>query len=256
MRRRALMKLHPGCERLEQKQLLSASASSTPALDLKSGAAASALHAGSSPDAAAADSDRSVELGQPARPRTGPHLPTTPTGFLGHRITNPTEHKVGLKPPYYQVLVQARQPVPGQVYNLLYVAVKNATAQTFTAKNNFTVRLPGGQFFPVLTGDQEWKPRMWIIFYIMSKKYYPLAQIPGGFEILAGGRLSTFVPGPSAIFLRLKYNPATFARTLDWIVTLGQGAQLGLGPPKGMPDTAINQMLAARTLKIDFGGHF
>jgi hypothetical protein len=165
-------------------------------------------------------------------------------------------HPVGLAPPFDQVLVQARQPIPGQVYNILYIAVRNATAQTFTARNDFTVRLPGGQFFPVLTGDKVWRPRQWIVFYILTKKYYPLAQVPGGFEILAGGRLTTLVPGPSAIFLRLRYNPATFARTLNWIVAFGQGAQLGLGPPKGMPDTAINQMLAGRTRKIDFGGHF
>lgn len=256
MRRRTPMKLHPGFECLEQKQLLSAGASSASVLDSKRSAATPAVESSSSSAAAQTESNKPIEQGQPARPRTGPHLPAIPTGFLGHRITAPTGHKVSLTPPFGQVLVQARQPVPGQVYNLLYVAVKNATAQTFTAKSDFQVRLPGGQFFPVLTGNQVWKPRHWIVFYILTKKYYPLAQIPGGFEILAGGRLTTLVPGPSAIFLRLRYNPATFARTLNWIVAFGQGAQLGLGPPVGIPDTAINQILAARTHKIDFGGHF
>ncbi len=48
------------------------------------------------------------------------------------------------------------------------------------------------------------------------------------------------IPGPSGIFLRLTYDPATFARTLDWIVAYGQGAQQGAGSALGLPDTAIN----------------
>lgn len=256
MRRRALVKLHPGFERLEQKELLSASASSANALDLKGGAAASALHSGSSSEGSRANSGRSVALGQPARPRTGPRLPAKPTAFIGHRITNPTKHRVRLFPPFQQVLVQSIPPVPGQVYNVLSVAVKNATAQTFTASNDFVVRLPGGKTFPVLTGNEVWKPRTWIVFYALTKQYYPLRQVPGGFEFNFGGRITTLVPGPSAIFLRLRYNPATFARTLNWITAFGQGAQLGLGPPLGIADTAINQIVAGRTHKIDFGGHF
>ncbi len=207
-----------------QKQLLSASASAAHALDVKSVAAASALHAGSSSDASAVDSDKPVELGQPDRPRTGPHLPTKPTAFIGYRITNPTKHPVSLHPPFQQVMVQSIPPVPGQVYNLLSIAVKNGTSQTFTASNNFVVRLPGGKTFPVLTGSEVWKPRTWIVFYAFTKEYYPLRQIPGGFEFDFGGRITTLVPGPSAIFLRLKYNPATFVRTLNWIIAYGQGA--------------------------------
>ena len=50
--------------------------------------------------------------------------------------------------------------------------------------------------------------------------------------------------------------PATFARTLDWIVAFGQGAQLGLGAKFGLPDTAINEVFAAKEHRIDYGGHF
>jgi hypothetical protein len=214
------------------------------------------MHTSSTPSTLAANTEHSVTLGQPHRPRTGPRLPEKPTAFLGFRITNPTKHKVNLLPPFQQVMVQAIPPVPGQVYNVLSVAVKNGTAQTFTAKNEFVVRLPGGKSFPVLTGDQVWKPETWIVFYALTKKYYPLAQVPGGFEFNFGGRITTLVPGPSAIFLRLKYNPATLPRTLDWIVAFGQGAQLGNGPPLGIATTNINQIVAARTKKIDFGGHF
>ncbi len=91
----------------------------------------------------------------------------------------------------------------------------------------------------------------------LSKKYYPLSpQVAAGFQLNTGGRSSTIVPGPSGIFLRLTYDPARFARQLDWIVAYGQGAQGGAGPPFGMPDTAINILVAANTNRQDFAGHF
>src|SRR5262249_25575270 len=154
-----------------------------------------------------------------------------------------------LVPPFRQVRVQLIQPVPGQVYNVLYVTLSNGTAKTFDASSGFTVRIPGfaGKYpgrnpgFPILTGDQQWKPGEVIVFYILSKKSYPLSpQVAAGFQFNLGGRSSTLVPGPSGIFLRVKYNPATFERTLNWIVAFGPGAQGGLGPKFGLPDTAIN----------------
>ena len=165
----------------------------------------------------------------------------SPTQFLAYRITNPTYRLVHLVPPFQQVLVQKVQPVPGQVYNVLFVAVQNKTAQTFTAANDFRVRLPGftgthrvvDNAFPVLTGNQVWKPKTWIVFYALSKKYYPLSpQVAAGFQLNAGGRSSTLVPGPSGIFLRLTYDPATFARTarLDRGLWPGCAAGRRLGP--------------------------
>jgi hypothetical protein len=135
----------------------------------------------------------------------------------------------------------------------------NGTAQTFDASSGFTVRLtnqgriPG---FPILTGNQQWKPGQVFVLYVLTKKYYPVSFVAGGFQVNLGGRSSTLVPGPSGIFLRLKYDPATFARTLDWIVAYGQGAQLGQGPKFGLPDTAINTIVSARTQRIDYAGHF
>ena len=187
-----------------------------------------------------------------------------PTHFLAYRITNP-KTPVNLNPPFQQVLVQHTQPVPGQVYNVLYIAVKNGTSQTFTASNGFTVRLPGtsgghrviDDALPVLTGDQQWKPGQWMVFYVLSKQYYPLSpQVAAGFQLDAGGGISTMIPGPSGIFLRLTYDPATFASTLDWIVAHGPGAEGGAGAKLGLPDTAINELVAARTHRSDFAGHF
>jgi hypothetical protein len=237
MRRRASVKFQPAIERIERRQLLSGSAAASVAAQVAEiGKAAKSV----------ADSAGSSRQ------------PIVPTKFLVYRITNPQTHPVNLIPPFGHVLVQSAQPVPGQVYNVLYVVVKNDTKQTFTASSGFSTYFPGGtKVFPILTGNETWLPGKWIVFYVLTKKYYPLrSQVAGGFELFLGGRRSTLVPGPSGIFLRLKYNPATFDRTLDWIVAHGQGAQLGNGSRIGMPDTAINRLTAGRTNRIDFAGHF
>jgi hypothetical protein len=247
MRRRRIIAFHPDVERFEAKRLLNAGASSTHVAHLGQGS-------DGQPVAAEAHGD--------AGSGTATALPTQ---FLAYRITNPTYRIVHLIPPFQHVLVQKALPVPGRVYNVLYVVVMNGTGQTFTAANNFRVRLPGftgthrvaGNAFPVLTGNQVWRPNTWIVFYALSKKYYPLSpQVAAGFQLNTGGRSSTLVPGPSGIFLRLTYDPAKFARTLDWIVAYGQGAQLGAGAKLGMPDTAINVLVAANTQRFDFAGHF
>ena len=144
----------------------------------------------------------------------------------------------------------------GQVYNVLQVAVKNGTAQTFTANNDFRVKLPGGQSFPVLTGTEQWKPKQILVFYVLTKKYYPLSPVSGGFILDLGGATSTLIPGPSGIFLRVKYNPVTFAKTLDWIVAYGPGNEGGAGAKYGLPNTSIYEFVAASTNRIDFGGRF
>jgi hypothetical protein len=156
--------------------------------------------------------------------------------------------------------VQNFKPVPGQVYNVCSVTVKNGTKQTFTASDGFTVRLNNApksfSGFPILTGDEVWKPKQILVFYVLTKKYYPVSFVGGGFQFNTGGRSWTAIPGPSSIFLRLKYNPATFARQLDWIVAYGQGNQTGLGAQKGLPNTSINQIVESRTHRADFAGHF
>ena len=117
MRRRPFAKFRPALERFEDRQLPNAS-------PLTAHAAAVAAHA------------RAVASGDAMSAKK------LPTGFLGFRVTNPA-HKVPyqLLPPFKQVLVQKNQPIPGQVYNVMQVAVRNGTAQTFTAANNFKVRL-------------------------------------------------------------------------------------------------------------------
>jgi hypothetical protein len=90
----------------------------------------------------------------------------------------------------------------------------------------------------------------------LTKKYYPLPEVSGGFIFDLGGASSTLLPGPSGIFLRLKYDPTTFDRTLDWIVAYGPGNEGGKGAQYGLPDTAIGEFVAASTKRNDFGGYF
>ena len=174
------------------------------------------------------------------------------------RITNPSGFNNTLRPPFQQVLVQPNQPVPGQVYNVLFVSGRNGTAKTFNASNGFLVRFPtSGYTVPILTGNEQWKPGQRIVFYVLTKLYYPLAsEVASGFEFNLGGAFSVTVPGPSAIALRIRYNPATFSRTLDSIVAFGQGNQLGRGAQFGLPNTSINEFVVSQTHRNDFGGYF
>lgn len=251
MRRHTTTAFHPELEPFEAKVLLSAGA----------------VHLAHLEGGLRALAGRPAEMS--TAHRTAHHIfarrSSPPTHFLAYRITNSANHPVDLTPPFQQILVQHTQPFPGQVYNVLFVAVKNGTRQTFTANNGFTVRLPGytgsrrvvDHALPVLTGNEVWKPNQWIVFYALSKTYYPLSpQVSAGFQLDTGGRSSTLVPGPSGIFLRLKYDPATFIRALNWIVAYGPGAEGGAGAKLGLPDTAINELVAASTHRNDFAGHF
>ncbi len=248
MRRRSITTFRPALERFEAKQLLSAGAV-TPRT-----AKPSNVHS------LASDIAGSQAVSALAGRHRQPHTPGA-FGYLAFRVTNtPWQTPYKLVPPFQQVLVQGKKPVPGQVYNVTFVTVKNGTAQTFTASDGFTVRMTNQPRsfagFPILAGDQQWKPGQILAFYVLTKKYYAVSFVAGGFQFNLGGRSSTAVPGPSGIFLRLKYNPSTFARTLNWIVAFGQGNETGKGAQLGLPNTSINEIVDARTQRRDFAGHF
>jgi hypothetical protein len=235
MRERPITKFRPGVERMEAKQLPSASASTTVLVKGNSGPSPNAQHV------------------------ITPKIVISNHGYAVYRITNPNRFNNHLIPPFSHVLVQSRQPVPGQAYNVLYVAVRNGTAQTFDASSGLRVRFPGSKHsFPILTGSEQWKPGQEFVFYVLTKKYYPVPNVvSSGFEFNLGGVYSAAIPGPSGIFLRVRYNPATFDRTLDWIVTQSPGVPGGAkGIRLGMPDTAIYELLSARTNRPDWGGYF
>lgn len=179
-------------------------------------------------------------------------------GYLVYRITNPSGTPNTLNPPFGHVLVQARQPVPGQWYNILLVTVKNNTKETFDSSSGFLVRFPQQlNYFPILTGDQKWYPGQNYTFYVLTKKYYPMpSQVTSGFQFVLGGAWSVAIPGPSGIFLRIRYNPNTINKILDYAVTRGPGIQGGKGLKTGMADTAIYAFVSATKNRNDFGGYF
>jgi hypothetical protein len=220
MRKRAIMKFRPGFERFEPKQLPSSGGL--------------ALHAVVSKTQPTATSTQNQS--------TNPNLAG---GFQLERITQPSNGNSELIPPFQQVRVQSLQPVPGRIYNILSVSVRNSTARTFSANDGFEVKVTGQkQSFPVLTGDQTWKPGQVLVFYILSKQYYPIRPIVGaGFEFNLGGSTGTAIPGPSGIFQRVKYNPATIAKVINFIIPFGPGAK---GHRLGLPDTAIWEFLSAK----------
>ena len=231
---RPTAKYRPALERLEPKQL-------------PSGMAA---HASAS---RAAERAPRVEL-----PKAEPAAEQPKFGFLVYRITNPNRFNNNPMPPFQQVAVQREQPIPGQQYNILSLLVRNGTARTFTAADSLQVRLPQqGYETPILTGDRQWKPGEWFVFYVLTKKYYPLPnQVSSGFIFTLGGAKSTAVPGPSAIFQRIIYDPQKFPRMLDWITARGPGVQGGRGYKFGLPVTNIYEFVSAETNRIDFGGYF
>ena len=84
-----------------------------------------------------------------------------------------------------------------------------------------------------------------MVFYILSKEYYPLSpKVSAGFAFDLGGRRGVAIPGPSGIFLRVKYDPATFPKVLDHIVAFGPGAK---GHLLGLPDTALWEILDTKS---------
>jgi hypothetical protein len=262
MRKRRANRFRPLFERLEAIRSLSIGASTAHVANLHPASGkpvASHLRAiGSGSASGTSAGNTSPRHSQLAAGATVSPLSARPMfGYLVYRITNPNIHNRTLIPPFMQLLIQSRQPIPGQVYNVLDVVVRNGTSKTFTASDGFSVQFPGQPSFPILTGAQEWQPGQQIVFYVLTKKYYPLPSVvTSGFEFILGGASSVAIPGPSGIFLRVRYDPATFARTLNWIVAYGPGNEGGKGAKFGLPNTAIYEFVSAKTNRMDFGGYF
>jgi hypothetical protein len=224
MHGRAVTKFRPALERFEAKQLLSVVAPSPPAANPTDNLGAMVI----------------ASANQQASPATGIAL---------SRITNPTPTNAQLIPPFQQVRVQTVTPVTGGTYNVLFVSVRNSTTQTFDASSGFEVKLSGGsRVVPILTGAEQWKPGQVMVFYILSKKYYPLSpQVSAGFAFQFGDSgQGVAIPGPSGIFLRIKYNPATIEKIINDIVPFGPGAK---GHLLGLPDTALWEFTSTKAVK-------
>lgn len=203
-----------------------------------------AAEAAASPDPAAPGQEQAQAQGQ-VQSDAGVWSPTqgsqSPT-FRVDRITNPTPINHVLVPPFQQIRVQTTPPITGQTYNIYFVSMRNSTRLTFDANSGFNVRFAGqnkDHNYPILTGDQTWKPNEVKVFYVLTKQYYPPRPIvSNGFQFDLAGSRGIAIGGPSGIFLRIKYDPARFPRMLDWIVTRGPGAY---GHRTGIADTSIWQ---------------
>lgn len=268
MRPRHIRRFRPGLERLEDKQPPSAGLATIHVANLETGSRAWAVRQPERSDALGASglaTSRHAGLNprRDARPIASHDLlagdvqagrASSSAGFTIFRITNTAYPlTVHLKPPFQQVLVQSRPPAPGQVYNVLSLAMRNGTDRTFDVGDGFAVRLRSTgvdprRWYPILTGNEQWRPGRFLVVYVLSKQYYPIhPTVSGGFTFnFAPGRVA--IPGPSGIFLRLTYRPATFAKTLDWIVAHGPGAQGGAGAKLGLPDTAIWELVFANSV--------
>jgi hypothetical protein len=262
VRDRRIVKYRPDLEPMEAKQLLNAG----PVAPVAPGHHGNAE--GQSP--AAVEVRNHLNPAQAGRPHqaarhhqrpAGPFgvVPKPTKGFLVFRLTNPSIFNNHFNPPLrQQVMVQSRPPIPGQQYNILFFTLRNGTAQTFDASSGFKVRMSKQHTnTPILTGDQTWKPGEVFVFYVLTKKYYPVDnQVSGGFLFNLGGARSLAIPGPSGIFQRITYNPKTFSQMLASIVVNGPGNQGGVGIKTGIANTSITEFVNAKTNRNDFGGYF
>lgn len=258
MRKRSVQRMRPGIERLEARQTLNAGPSTNPLAMLGSAPRAAALQQFEElrrlreGRIALANQRRldQVRAALPAQTAAGPtanaafqHQPRASVhGFTIDRITNPTPVSAIFNPPFQFVRVQTRDPIPGQSYNAIYISVRNRTHRTFTAADGMTVKVTTqgpGHNYPILTGDQVWKPGQTFVFYFLTKKYYTSALNPpasAGFAFNFTEPRVVAIPGPSGIFQRIVYNPETFPNVLQSIVIGGPGAK---GHRLGLPDTDL-----------------
>lgn len=256
MREGGFNRFRPDVEFLEAKLVLSAIGSTIMA---PAGADATTAAGDFAGRLAAIREDRLAVRQEHADPalRASPAQKKPDHGYLVFRLTNPSPFNNHFVPPFGHVYAAVNPPVPGQVYNILCLTVRNGTAKTFDASSGFEVKFPGGHAVPILTGDQQWKAGQNYIFYVLTKEYYPIRnQVTQGFTFNLGGARSIAIPGPSGIFLRIRYDPATINKILDYAITSGPGIQGGAGHKTGMADTAINEFVSARTNRNDFGGYF
>lgn len=183
-------------------------------------------------------------------PARAPHQWAPVTGVTMERITNPTPVNTRMVPPFPQVQVQSLTPVPGGSYNVVFITVRNSTTQTFDASSGLAVKVTGqsaAHAYPILTGDQQWKPREVFVFYFLTKEYYPLRpRQSAGFEFNFVNPRVVAIPGPSGFFQRIKYNPDTFQNVLDTIILKGPGSR---GRHLGLPDTSLWELIPT-SLKI------
>src|SRR5262245_10791968 len=129
MRPRPIRTIRPELERFEVKSLPSAGPlPPSAALVTSAGGADLEREVGTSKSTALRPAARAISLAQRQNQsmtvrRDGPDVQPSdsrqaarPQKYTLFRITNPTPFNTRLVPPFQQVLVQSRQPIPGQIY--------------------------------------------------------------------------------------------------------------------------------------------
>ena len=213
-------RFRPGLEPLEEKQPLSAGASTAHLADVKAaGRGGQRRRRGGRPAAGPPLAGRgAVEAGSRYRlPRVPPHEPD--------RFNNHTD------PPFGHVLVQARQPVPGPGLQHPLRRREERDGPDVRREQRVRRQVPRpALLLPDPDGDRAVEAGAGFIFYVLTKKYYPLPnQVTSGFEFNLGGAMSIAIPGPSGIFLRMQVQPRHVRQDPRLIVARGQGAQGGKG---------------------------
>ncbi len=262
MRQRSIMRFRPGLEQFEARQLLSAGSLTTHVVNTKDGSRALALHSADTSGAHEVAGDVATShASQRVHDNRRQPAPVGASGYLAFRVTNtPYQTPYKLVPPFQQVLVQGRKPVPGQVYNVTDVTVKNGTSQTFTASNGFTVRMTNQprsfSGFPILTGNGAVEtgsdPRLLrsdqeVLSSVLRRRGFPVRL---GRQVI-DSHTGTSGDLSSAEVQSRHVRPHS---QLDRCVWAGQRG--GPGRQLGLPNTSINQIVEARTQRTDFAGHF
>ena len=66
----------------------------------------------------------------------------------------------------------------------------------------------GHNAFPILTGNEQWKPGQVMVFYALTTKYYPVQPaVSAGFVFNFNGSPGIAIPGPSGVFQRVRVQP-------------------------------------------------
>jgi hypothetical protein len=116
-----------------------------------------------------------------------------------------------LGPPFGLMMVEPFALVPGAVYNLALVTVRNGTSQTLTAKSGLSYEVTGTSAavtFPV--GTYQWEPGQVLIFISLTEDAFP----PDFTFNLQG----TSVEVPTNLYYGIQYSPITLPDILSTIV--------------------------------------
>jgi hypothetical protein len=116
-----------------------------------------------------------------------------------------------LAPPFGLVMVEPSALVPGAVYNMALVTVRNDTAQTLTAQSGLTFEVSGtsaAESFPV--GTYRWEPGQVLILISLTEDSFA----PDFTFNLQG----TSVKAPANLYYGIQYSPITLPSIVTSIV--------------------------------------